>query len=481
MNGKIKIENNGLIRLDHDETRELLPLIIENGIPLMRKKKDGTFSYIPSMDLDQYLKDLEIDLYIENENYNRFSLKNSSSGASGTSPDEAGFSSSIPGTIMIKTDSVFRTELAIAGEMDMMERVQTVMNTNYQLKKMIDGQSWFDENTAGEISKSFSRILCISRAALDENVNRNLSDDNLIRLINETEFAVENLIAFLTNGKSSFHDLGKLEFIQTGSNTLNHMNRILIRVVSFLSYYNEYFTTHSNDVKRIRTRFKESFYPHYEKLFKDAQNINLEIVFKGGMAPVSDRKIFLEYALGGFFHDIGKIPDIEYHDSDEGFVPVKARRHVFDSYNMLLQSGRFTLGTVAMGLLHHDYYHAPYGYRQRDTIEKKFDRRKMDRSDSIRTKYCMSHNIMDVAYGNSLSYFPGKILEILDIYDAMTDPDKNYRKSSLSPDEALDVMKKSYIEKGAPGIDPILFNIFIDFLKDSKIIIDSSFADTLKI
>jgi hypothetical protein len=256
---------------------------------------------------------------------------------------------------------------------------------------------------------------------------------------------------------------------------------MLIRVISFLTYYNEYFTTHSIDVKRIRSRFKESFYPFYTLLFKEPQNVNLEIVFKGGMSPVSDRKIFLEYALGGFFHDLGKIPEIEYHDSDEGFIPVKARRHVFDGYNLLLQSGRFPLGTVAIGLLHHDYYNASYGYRQRDTLARKFDRRKMDRSDSIRTKYCMSHNVMDVAYGIALSYFPSKILEILDLYDAMTDPDKNYRKSAKSPDEALDEMKKSYITTGAPGIDPILFNIFIDFIKDSKIIIDSRFADLLKI
>jgi len=475
MNKIIKIENKDFIRIDNAEAHRLLPHIIENSIPLVRKKRDGSFAYIPSSDLDQYLKELEIDLYIEDETYSRYKAKNISVS------ETISHVISAPKTLNDNTDSVFKTELAVAAEMDMMERVQTVINSNYQLRTMIDKQSWFDESIAGEISKSFSRILCISKAALDENLNRKVSEDNLIRLINETEFAVENLITFLINGKSSLADLGKLEFIQTGSNTLNHMNRMLIRVVSFLSYYNDYFTTHSNDVKRIRTRFKESFYPLYAKLYSDSQNINLEIVFKGGMSPVSDKKIFLEYALGGFFHDIGKIPDIEYHDGDEGFIPLKARRHVFDSYNMLLQSGRFTLGTVAMGLLHHDYYNASYGYKQRETIIKKFDKRKMDRSDSIRTKYCMSHNVMDVAYGISLSYFPLKILEILDIYDAMTDPDKNYRRSCLTPDEALDEMKKSYIEKGSPGVDPILFNVFIDFLKDSKIIIDSSFADSIKI
>jgi len=303
----------------------------------------------------------------------------------------------------------------------------------------------------------------------------------MIRLINETEFAVDNLITLLFNGESSYIDLTTLEFIQTGSNTLNHMNRMLIRVVSFLSFYNEYFTKYSNDVKRIRGHFKERFHGHYEKLFTDPQNINLEIVFKGGIAPVSDRKIFLEYALGGFFHDIGKLPNIEYHDSDEGFVPLKARRHVFDSYNMLLHSGRFTTGTVAMGLLHHDYYNAPYGYRQRDTLVKKIDKRKMDRGDSLRTKYCMSHNIMDVAYGISLSYFPSKILEILDIFDAMTDPDKSYKKSCLTAEEALVEMKTKYLLNGQPGIDPILFNIFVDFLKVGGVLVDSNKIESIKI
>jgi hypothetical protein len=38
-------------------------------------------------------------------------------------------------------------------------------------------------------------------------------------------------------------------------------------------------------------------------------------------------------------------------------------------------------------------------------------------------KVCLSKNIMDVVYGNSLSYFPSKILELLDVFDAMTDHD----------------------------------------------------------
>lgn len=478
MNNNIKIENEKFIRLSHEETRLLLPRIIENAIPLMRKKKDGTFTFIPPSDFDKYFKDSAEDLYLNEQSYRQYSgITNGldisvRKDVSMPEPDKNRINSK---------DSAFISGLASAGEMDMMERLQSTINSNYQIKKLIDNRSRFNSETASEIANALSRILCISKVTLEENINKPVSEDQMIRLINETEFAVDNLITLLSNGQSSYIDLATLEFIQTGSSTLNHMNRMLIRVVSFLSFYNEYFTKYSNEVKRIRAHFKEKYHNHYSRLFSDPQNINLEIVFKGGIAPVSDRKIFLEYALGGFFHDIGKIPNIEYHDSDEGFIPLKARRHVFDSYNMLLHSGRFTTGTVAMGLLHHDYYHAPYGYRQRDTLVKKFDKRKMDRSDSIRTKYCMSHNIMDVAYGISLSYFPSKILEILDIFDAMTDPDKSYKRGCLTAEEALIEMKTKYLLNGQPGVDPILFNIFVDFLKEGGVLVNINTVESIKV
>jgi hypothetical protein len=477
MSSSIKKENESFMRIDHEETLILLPHIIENEIPLMRKKKDGTFTFIPPSDFDKYFKESAEDLYINEQVYRRYADVTLDTGTSAA--NDRSYSES--GNIIKTKDSAFITGLKEAGEMDMMERLQSTINSNYQIKTLIDNRSRFNSETASEISNALSRILCISRVTLEENINTPVSEDQMIRLINETVSAVDNLITLLSNGESSYIDLATLEFIQTGSSTLNHMNRMLIRVVSFLSFYNEYFTEYSNEVKRIRAHFKERYLNHYTRLFADPQNINLEIVFKGGIAPVSDRKIFLEYALGGFFHDIGKFPNIEYHDSDEGFVPLKARRHVFDSYNMLLHSGRFTTGTVAMGLLHHDYYNAPYGYRQRDTLVKKFDKRKMDRSDSIRTKYCMSHNIMDVAYGISLSYFPGKILEILDIYDAMTDPDKSYKKSCLTPEEALAEMKQKYLLNGQPGIDPVLFNIFVDFLKKSGVLVNINAIESIKV
>ncbi|HPJ34885.1 MAG TPA: hypothetical protein PK358_08640 [Spirochaetota bacterium] len=453
----------------------------------MRKKRDGSMAFIPPSEFDQYLKEQDIALFIDYEFYNKYKFNphaikhapqtgiNDSSTLAHKNKNETYFSSPV------RSDPIFKEKLGDAKEMDILERIQTLINGKYQLNNLISDERRFDKETAGELSDIFTKTICINKATLEENLLKPADSGQLGRLLSETEEVVNGLITLLSNGKSSYKDLVLLDFVQTGSNTLNHMNRMLIRLITFLFYYNEYFVSHSNDVKRIRSRFREKFKKYYEKLFDEPQTVNLEIVFKGGIGPVSDKTTFLEYAMGGFFHDIGKLPEIEYHDSDEGFVPVKARRHVFDSYNMLLKAARFSTGTIAIGLLHHDYYNAPYGYRQRETLRKKFERRKIERTDTIITKYCMSQDILDVVYGNSLAYFPSKVLEILDIYDAMTDPDKNYREIIFTPEEALMEIKRQYIEKGQPGIDPILFNIFVDFLIDSRVLPDSKDSESIKV
>lgn len=235
--------------------RILLPQIMESNIPLMRKKKDGTFTYIPPEDFDKYFKNTVTDLYINEEIYDRNKdiIINFN-----TQAVEDTLSHSTEKTVILKkTDTAFSTGLAEAGEMDMMERLQSTINSNYQIKSLVDKKSRFDNETASQISNAFSRILCMSKVTLEENIVKPISEDQMIRLVNEIEFAMDNLVTLLSNGESSFADLARLEFIQTGSNTLNHMNRMLIRMVSFLTFYNEYFTEYSNDIKRIRAHFKE--------------------------------------------------------------------------------------------------------------------------------------------------------------------------------------------------------------------------------
>lgn len=79
-----------------------------------------------------------------------------------------------------------------------------------------------------------------------------------------------------------------------------------------------------------------------------------------------------------------------------------------------------------------------------------------------------------------MAYFPNKILEMLDVFDAMTDPDKKYRKP-MSAEEALAAMRKEYLDVPHPGLDPILFTIFVDFMQASGQLDDPQSAEQLRI
>jgi len=473
-----KQEENDLISINSEEIREILPFIIETKTPLRRKKKDGSFTFIPPSEFDQYMRDGDLLFYIE-----KYVLENFINNRKSNSyiiPITKGELVK-PRKEISCIDTNFRTELTTSGEMDMTERIQSLVNSNYRIKTMTDECKKFNPETIEETTKIFTSTLCMNKSTFEENILNHVEDEQLGRMILETHNLINNLVNMLAKGKSTFADLARLEYIQTGSPTLNHMNRILIRFISFLFFYNSYFSKYSNEVKRFRAHFNSKFLPYYNRIMNNSQKITLEIVFKDGISPIASRQTFLEYAMGGLMHDIGKIPEIAYHDGDEGFDATKARRHVFDTYNMLLQTKKFSQGVIATGLLHHDYYGASYGYNQVNTFSSRFNDRRDQPRDVLFSKNLISYNILDVAYGNSISYFPGKVLEIIDIYDAMTDQDKAYRKSVFQPDEALMEMRKQFLEQNQPGIDPILFNIFADFIKSSGLVNDPSFIESVKV
>jgi hypothetical protein len=70
-----KKDSKDLVALNNDEVRELLPLIMENSVPIMRKKRDGTFAFIPPAEFDQYLKEQDLELYIYRDEYTNLSKK----------------------------------------------------------------------------------------------------------------------------------------------------------------------------------------------------------------------------------------------------------------------------------------------------------------------------------------------------------------------------------------------------------------------
>ncbi|MCL1958559.1 MAG: metal-dependent phosphohydrolase, partial [Spirochaetes bacterium] len=67
---------------------------------------------------------------------------------------------------------------------------------------------------------------------------------------------------------------------------------------------------------------------------------------------------------------------------------------------------------------------------------------------------------------HALAYFPAKILEIVDIYDSVTDPNRVYRRA-LDSAEAIVMMREEFITKSLK-IDPILFELFTGFIRKKQ-------------
>jgi len=90
----------------------------------------------------------------------------------------------------------------------------------------------------------------------------------------------------------------------------------------------------------------------------------------------------------------------------------------------------------------------------------------------VKQDFCMTFDLDPILNFQALAYFPAKILEIVDVYDSVTDTNRVYRKP-LSTKEALVMMREEFITKQLK-IDPILFELFTSFIKANKGIEDAA-------
>jgi hypothetical protein len=472
------------IILTTEDVRPLLEAIISKEIPLRRMRPDGTFGFIPPKDFDAFLKRQEMVFYIEKRVYDKELAPQTGQEDTAVHQETVRVSTPSEPAPRIQeahSDALYTSKVQGARQATMQERVSLMQGHNSTMRQMIADGRRFDVHAIGETEKIFSDTICLNKASFEENAEGNADREGLTKLVTETTALVNNLLAMMAKGKSSYRDLANLEGIQTGSVTLDHMNRTLIRFISFLFFYNGYFQKYSTGLQRFRAYFGKSFAPYYSRITGGMQALSLEITFKEGITPVRERSAFVDYCVGGFLHDIGKMPNVDYHDGNSAYDPSMARRHVFDSYNLLVRSKLFSWGVVATGLLHHDYYNSPKGYRQTKTFQDKFVDRRGKARDITRTKHLISYNVLDVAYDNAYSFFPTKMIELVDVFDAMTDSGKHYRKTVMTPAEAIVEMKRCYLDVDHPGIDPVLFDIFVDFVSASGLVPEQMLAEETKI
>lgn len=248
---------------------------------------------------------------------------------------------------------------------------------------------------------------------------------------------------------------------QSDGTVVQHMTRVFLNGLYFLMYYNRQVLT-SSIVNRIRIDFEKKYKPFYRKLLPHVaavDRLTLEQVFYGGMQAVSPEDLHA-FASGFLIHDIGKAGEIEYHEGEQGYNRETVVEHVRMGYKAVMNKTNYPRQAGLITGYHHEYYGDSDGYG----YFRAFLARYKQQNPKASQDYCITYRMEPITDYQALAYFPAKMLEIVDIYDSLTDPNRKYRKP-LGSKEALELMHDQFIVQ-KQKIDPILFDFFLRFQKE---------------
>jgi hypothetical protein len=240
---------------------------------------------------------------------------------------------------------------------------------------------------------------------------------------------------------------------------VQHMTRVYLNGIAFLAYYNKFVSNRVSIInmrKTLNARYRQYYHtllPHFS-----AEDIVLERVFQKGMIPIPP-DLFVKWVVGFLIHDIGKADAVEYHEGEDSYDRNIVMEHVKLGYNSVMNKTNYPMEASLITGYHHEYYGNATGYGYfRDYLEHH-----KKTSPQAKPEYCMTFDLEPMQDCHALAYFPAKILEIVDVYDSVTDPNRIYRKA-LSSEEALSMMREEFITKNLK-IDPILFELFTGLIR----------------
>jgi len=241
---------------------------------------------------------------------------------------------------------------------------------------------------------------------------------------------------------------------------IQHMTRVYLKGLAFLAYYNKLVSS-SSIIQKLRISFIENYIHFYRSLLPHLhlEDITLERVFLGGMRAIPEH-MFYNWAIGFMVHDIGKAAAVEYHEGEGAYNRELVMEHVKVGYNSIINKTNYPKEAGLIAGYHHEYYGDPSGYgffRNGLELYRK-------RSPQAKQDYCIAYEIEPIINYQALAFFPAKILEIIDVFDSLTDPNRKYRKA-MTANDALAMMEEEFINKNHK-LDIILFEIFKRFVKE---------------
>jgi HD-GYP domain-containing protein (c-di-GMP phosphodiesterase class II) len=247
---------------------------------------------------------------------------------------------------------------------------------------------------------------------------------------------------------------------KSNGTTIQHMTRVFLNGLAFLSYYNNLVST-SSMINKLRTSIDKRHKAFYQILLPDVHPdfINLEKIFLGGMRAISENN-FQSWATGFLIHDIGKAAAIEYHEGEAAYNRDLVTEHVKIGYTSVMNKTNYPREAGLITGYHHEYYGDTSGYGYfRSYLDDYKKANPLAKHGS-----CIAFELAPMLDFEAVAFFPAKVLEIIDVFDSVTDPNRKYHKA-MTTEEALAMMQEEFINKH-PKIDLILFEIFSKFVQE---------------
>jgi len=193
----------------------------------------------------------------------------------------------------------------------------------------------------------------------------------------------------------------------------------------------------------------------------EAEDLSLERVFYKGMRAIPP-EFFYNWAVGFLVHDIGKAAAVEYHEGDAAYNRNIVVEHVKLGYTSVMNKTNYPKEAGLITGYHHEYYGDTSGYGYFRSYLDQYKKR----NPAIKQDYCIAYELEPMLDYQALAYFPAKVLEIIDVYDSVTDPNRKYHKAMTS-DDALAMMRNEFLIKNQK-IDAVLFDLYSNFIRKKQ-------------
>jgi hypothetical protein len=448
----VKIDSLDLVKISKDDVVKNVAEIVVKNIAVYRLNNENKLVTIPVNKIEQFLGEAEsinAVFYID-KNWNE-PIK--SLAGMHRNPEDStitNFHQKLMDSLQKHGNTIDQIENF--QKKSIVEREEILDKSIERLHEVKGKGAKFDLATVIQMVDVVANTFYANYANFEDSLATENIKNNYFGIYIKTEWAIQLIIEFFRNNDKAYTNYKAIDEISTGSYTIDNMSRATLWFIGFCLFYNDYIDK-GFVAKKLRVEFKDKHHRYYKKLLPD-QALSLERIVKNGFRRIDIETELPMLGVGALLYDVGKLPFTVYHDGVDAYDENLVKMHVLAGYNMIQTTKKYPFPVSAMSAFHHEYYGGKGSYNFTNPIISKLTQKK--RAD-VQATYFISYDEKDYKDGISIAYFPCKVIEIIDVYNALVHKKKN------PPVEALRIMKKNFIAQSLK-IDPLLFDIFMEFL-----------------